>query len=79
MAFAEGDIVILKSGGPPMTVEEIVADGVWCLWFEGKRRQRKLFPAPTLQDSTTSSPVKLGDITVKFVDGAGEVVGTKKL
>ena len=33
MEFEVGAIVVLKSGGPPLTVAEIVADGVRCIWF----------------------------------------------
>lgn len=40
-AFKHGDIVVLKSGGPPMTVDAV--PGEWqyhmkeyrCLWFKG--------------------------------------------
>lgn len=38
--FRAGDVVVLRAGGPPMTVENIgeVAltgeDGVWCVWTE---------------------------------------------
>ena len=33
MEFEAGAIVVLKSGGPPLTVAEVVADGVRCIWF----------------------------------------------
>lgn len=42
MEFKAGDIVMLKSGGPRMTVEKVgktaiyEEDGVWCVWFEKK-------------------------------------------
>lgn len=41
-AISEGDVVVLKSGGPNMTVTT-VADlyGVptaWCSWFDGKKQ-----------------------------------------
>lgn len=30
----KGDVVQLKSGGPPMTVQSLGAQGeVWCVWF----------------------------------------------
>lgn len=47
MEFVPGDVVQLKSGGPPMTVERIGKDSqnqdetVYCTWFEkvGKRQE----------------------------------------
>lgn len=39
--FKEGDVVKVKSGGPPMTVESVNADGSYtCVWFDkdGKKR-----------------------------------------
>ncbi len=28
------DVVLLKSGGPPMTVREVTPEGVVCMWFD---------------------------------------------
>jgi uncharacterized protein YodC (DUF2158 family) len=78
MKLKAGNIARLRSGGPNMTVESVASDGVWCLWFEGKRRNRKLFPASTLERPRTR-PMKPPNITIKFVDGQGNVVGTRKL
>lgn len=47
--FAVGDVVKLKSGGEPMTVEQVEGDDVSCVWFEGKRVQRETFTAGTLK------------------------------
>ncbi len=33
MAFSPGDIVQLKSGGPPMTVTMESPEGVHCIWY----------------------------------------------
>lgn len=33
MALKVGDVVILKSGGPPMTVNFIHENSVDCVWF----------------------------------------------
>jgi uncharacterized protein YodC (DUF2158 family) len=36
MTFNIGDIVVLKSGGPKMTVYEIEEEDYYCQWFDGK-------------------------------------------
>lgn len=46
--FNAGDIVQLKSGGPKMTVTEIKAGGVWCVWFAGSKREREYFTTESL-------------------------------
>ncbi len=30
-----GDIVMLKSGGPAMTIKAVTSSGVLCVWFTG--------------------------------------------
>jgi uncharacterized protein YodC (DUF2158 family) len=36
MDLKSGDVVILKSGGHPMTVAEVHKDAVVCLWMGGE-------------------------------------------
>ncbi len=36
MDLKQGDVVILKSGGHPMTVAEVHDDAVACLWMGGE-------------------------------------------
>jgi uncharacterized protein YodC (DUF2158 family) len=50
MEFKVGDIVVVKSGGPPMTVEKIGKMdfygreiGVHCCWFVDNKLQRDVF------------------------------------
>jgi uncharacterized protein YodC (DUF2158 family) len=47
MDFKPGDIVMLKSGGPNMTIGEIVPSGsnfiVYCDWFDGTKFERYKF------------------------------------
>jgi uncharacterized protein YodC (DUF2158 family) len=49
--FADGDEVILKSGGPVMTVEGTHArtGRIICIWFEGTKRMMSLFAPVTLK------------------------------
>jgi uncharacterized protein YodC (DUF2158 family) len=50
-AFASGDLVVLKSGGPVMTIDTVNTDifddskitGVLCVWFVGDRLERVRF------------------------------------
>lgn len=54
-AFNVGDIVSLKSGGPPMTVEKIIANAIKqivqyrCQWFAGKKLEFGLFAPESLK------------------------------
>jgi uncharacterized protein YodC (DUF2158 family) len=60
-----GLVVVLKSGGPDMTVESVSADGVVCVWFDGKRRCRDTFQTDMLKRKP-SGPTK---ITFKMPGG----------
>lgn len=64
--FKVGDVVQLKSGGPGMTVSDIEADGVRCVWFAGNENKIGHFPSSILKlyeaDSTESrsQPIRTG-------------------
>jgi len=53
--FKIGDVVVLKSGGPSMTISEKYYDfgnetGKWeCKWFEGSEPKSGIFHQDTLQ------------------------------
>ncbi|ACO78286.1 hypothetical protein AvCA_20850 [Azotobacter vinelandii CA] len=59
LEFVKGDIVVLKSGGPAMTVESIgnYAEGLArgpergakCIWFDGGKPQEHVFDVAVLE------------------------------
>jgi uncharacterized protein YodC (DUF2158 family) len=46
--FAVGDIVVLKSGGPKMTVTGIIGKELLTQWFSGSNFQNGHFPPDSL-------------------------------
>jgi uncharacterized protein YodC (DUF2158 family) len=69
--FKSGDLVVLKSGGPTMTVDTVNTDifdddkitGVLCVWFVGDKLQRVRFdhgaikPAPLEKTPAEEAPL----------------------
>lgn len=48
--FKAGDTVQLIVGGPVMVVDDVTsADGCWCVWFAGKKRERSFFHFTSLK------------------------------
>ena len=54
--FKIGDVVILKSGGPPMTVHNLgdyspmgPNPGVMCVWFDNSKKVEDVFHPSTLE------------------------------
>lgn len=47
--FKEGDIVVVKSGGPKMTVSKISTEGCFCTWFQEGKPQSYLFESAVLK------------------------------
>ena len=48
--YSKGDVVMLKSGGPTMTVDGHTDDGrAICVWFEKTERKDGLFGEETLE------------------------------
>lgn len=52
----KGDVVVLKSGGPKMTVSELgswdmkgIEEGAKCSWFEGSTRHQDIFDIAELK------------------------------
>lgn len=48
-ALAPGDIVALRSGGPRMTVVQVLKDQVECTWFAGGQSLKQSFPPSALR------------------------------
>jgi uncharacterized protein YodC (DUF2158 family) len=71
MAFAEGDLVTAKSGGPLMDVELVGAQHVRCGWFVGTQRHSGNFaPAGiTKAAASTTQDFKRGDLVVQKSGG----------
>ena len=44
-----GDLVLLKSGGPLMTVHAVSPQGVVCTWFDKNNHKTATFPEATLE------------------------------
>ena len=60
--FKTGDLVQLKSGGPPMTVRELASEGVYlCMWFSGPTLKNGSFPPDSLKAAEVPSEVSLAD------------------
>ena len=47
--FIKGDVVRLKSGGPDMTVHDVKASKVTCVWFVNKVKKSDVFDVDTLE------------------------------
>lgn len=55
-----GDVVVLNSGGPNMTVTKVESDVVTCQWFDGKKLCTEEFPATSLTKPDFSAQVWVG-------------------
>lgn len=63
--FKPGDLVVLKSGGPVMTIDTVNTDifddskitGVLCVWFVGTRLERVRFDHGAIEPVQAEKPV----------------------
>jgi len=55
--FKKGDVVMLKSGGPPMTVQSICSDGnLSCTWFIKGEQKKNDFDPETVKIFKLQAP-----------------------
>jgi uncharacterized protein YodC (DUF2158 family) len=74
-----GDLVILKSGGPVMTVDTVNTDifdddritGILCAWFVGNKLERARF-APNAIASAPSPDAPVEKVELPAAEAAGE-------
>jgi len=50
----KGDVVVLKSGGPRMTIRDTgnygtIENGAYCVWFDGKKKYEDVFDIDTIK------------------------------
>lgn len=57
MEFKPGDLVMLKSGVPVMTVQAVTGDEVACIWIDKNKTYRETFPAVVLKAFKRASPI----------------------
>lgn len=50
--FNTGDVVRLKSGGPPMVVRAVSGDTAYCQWFAGVDLHQGTFLFSSLRDAS---------------------------
>ena len=61
MAFKLGDVVMLKSGGPRMTVAKLDGEFVHCFWFDRSHPFEEKFNQALLQKpSAGASSIRIG-------------------
>ena len=66
--FKSGDLVVLKSGGPTMTVDTVNTDifdddkitGILCAWFVGQKLERVRFDPEAIQPAAAAHEVSRG-------------------
>lgn len=71
MDFKVGDVVMLKSGGPKMTVAAMKHDRVFCIWFNQRDQYHEEktaeFLVATLKSLTVQAPphVRVGEAVAR--------------
>jgi len=66
--FKSGDLVVLKSGGPTMTIDTVNTDifdddkitGILCAWFVGQKLERVRFDPDAIQPAAAAPELSRG-------------------
>jgi uncharacterized protein YodC (DUF2158 family) len=66
LLFAPGDVVRLKSGGFRMTVSDVTASDVTCVWVEGGRQTADRFSPSVLVLAPPPKPVQTANRTASW-------------
>ena len=88
-----GDLVVLKSGGPTMTVDTVNTDifddnkitGVLCVWFVGDKLERVRFdhraiePAAAQKTSAKKKDVRPEEVTGEYASVLDEMVAAMNI
>src|ERR1019366_3273776 len=88
-----GDLVVLKSGGPTMTVDTVNTDifddnkitGVLCVWFAGDKLERVRFdhraiePAAVQKTSAKKKDVRPEEVTGEYASVLDEMVAAMNI
>ncbi len=53
-SFVPGDVVLLKSGGPQMTIKWVEDGNAYCEWFDGNANKGAQFSVVQLEKSSAS-------------------------
>jgi uncharacterized protein YodC (DUF2158 family) len=77
-----GDLVVLKSGGPAMTVDTVNTDifdddkitGVLCVWFVGEKLQRVRFDHRVLEPASLPAVQQDGQVQPEEATGDYKIV-----
>ena len=62
MHIKKGDVVLLRSGGPEMTVRKVGKEAfgqrtIWCVWFSRSQKTEAAFDLEVLKKAASGSSV----------------------
>lgn len=57
-----GDVVVLKSGGPLMTIGQVKEKEYWCIWFIKEELKAGYFPFDSIEQSDKRGMVPMKTI-----------------
>jgi uncharacterized protein YodC (DUF2158 family) len=75
--FEAGDVVRLKSGGPPMVVRAVSGDTAYCQWYAGVDLHQGTFLFSSLRNISHEQRLPLhGAVTAPISSGSGSAAPT---